>query len=1192
MPQTAAEDSTRPTSGEDELTAKIEAVMEDRRVPGAVVGAYRGETSLYEQAIGLSSVDPETPLSLNHTFRIGSVTKTFLGVVALQLVDEGKLSLDNHLADYLPDFPQAEKITLQDLGTMMAGTKDPLHSPRFKLRAQIQANKAWTADELIDFAAEQPPWADQIGKEWHYSNMAAILLAQVIEKATENSFENELQNRILKPLQLEKTGYELTNELPEPFAHGYSYTPVGRHLSRGDKEIRDVSDINPSIWNAAGAMYSTLPDLRVFARALGRGELVSEASHKMQTNLRAIPWEGHEYGFLLIKVHGLLGHGGDVPGYHCFMGYRPEDDLTIVVLTNIHAWSIDTEPAKEIAIWPRHASRPRAIAKRRAFVKQRFLPEGWLVNPRFRNHIHPQETLMRNFVFMLTVCSSLFVHSFVVAAPASLPLSGTADGSSRWYEYFSDGFAQLDQGFGGNPALDGFFLISSLPAFDPIGGGANVFPNEAAFNLGTISYDDAGLSGSGLENTPITGYTVDMALNIADDDAIVSQGYTTTLQNVAGSLTFFNGALAAVNMTSDIVFTYDFSGFGGGLLDFTGAFDFNGDSFELLVDNESYPSGFGADIKYAWESTGSIDGLAAVPEPGTFALLACGGFSLVVGALMRNRNAAPVSVDLSGTDHTGVLSMSNLKNWATEPDIVTQSPYPYFYDSGAGLWKSIAAEPLSPTTTYVEEGSFTVVNKILSDADFSTRSSGTIDYDDGPLTGSGPETVGAGDVSFTFNEDGFSPFYSPNNAGSGFGNFGWAYVITANNISGTGLSFVDGQLVSIDLTADINILVQFGDNPALVFNEAGPSTAPAVYAGSLNITGNSFAFDVDVTKAVDSALGSFAETNVASPLRLEEDPRPGQRHGCRRGFTLVELLVVIAIIGLLIAILLPAVQAAREAARRTSCLNNLKQVGLGLHNFANLKDELPVGYEFTISEDDEVGNSGAVVNGFFTIILPYLEQAPLETTYNYEQGYDHEVNQPAVNTPIAIFQCPSTPGDRQMEIVNLLAAYAAGTPKQGHTGQATDYFGVRIIHDSTGTRGKGVFVGLFPPIVGGEPEYPVKLAHITDGLSHTMMLVEMAGRPTRYIGGFDTGKHDYYAGTWAGVNGEMLYSIRPDSETAPIHGDCFMNCHNLYTPYSFHPNGVTMMLCDGSARFVADTIDFKVLWALVQYQDGQVVKDY
>ncbi len=305
--------------------------------------------------------------------------------------------------------------------------------------------------------------------------------------------------------------------------------------------------------------------------------------------------------------------------------------------------------------------------------------------------------------------------------------------------------------------------------------------------------------------------------------------------------------------------------------------------------------------------------------------------------------------------------------------------------------------------------------------------------------------------------------------------------------------------------------------------------------------------------------------------------------------TLIELLVVIAIIGVLVALLLPAIQAAREAARRSSCLNNMRQIGLAVHNYVNSRRALPAGYEFKILADTSIGNHGAVVNGFFTLILPYLEESVIHDTYDYTQGYDHLVNQPVVNTPVPLYQCPSTPGNRQMKIVNNLAFYALGVPDQGRTGQATDYFGIRVVVDKETKRFKGVFRAIFPLSPMFEPEQPLKLSQITDGTSRTILLVEAGGRPERYANGQPLGAQNYYAGTWAGVNGEMFYAIDPKVTTAPAAGDCFLNCNNFYTPYSFHPGGVDMTLCDGSARFLPNEIDFNLWSALAQPDDGQAI---
>ncbi|MCP4194834.1 MAG: DUF1559 domain-containing protein [Planctomycetaceae bacterium] len=309
-------------------------------------------------------------------------------------------------------------------------------------------------------------------------------------------------------------------------------------------------------------------------------------------------------------------------------------------------------------------------------------------------------------------------------------------------------------------------------------------------------------------------------------------------------------------------------------------------------------------------------------------------------------------------------------------------------------------------------------------------------------------------------------------------------------------------------------------------------------------------------------------------------------HACKLAFTLVELLVVIAIIGILVLLLLPAVNSAREAARRTSCLNNMRQIGIGTQNYGSMNDRLPPGYDYKIVRDKSKGNNGAVINGFLTLILPFLEEQTLEDRYVYEQGFDHKVNQPAVNASVPSYSCPSTPGERTMEINNQLALFAGGTPKQGHTGRATDYFGIRTVQNVNGDRRPGVFRASLPREMGGKQEKPFRLNQIKDGMSKTILMVEMAGRPRRYVQNQDLGKQDYYAGTWAGINGEMLYSIDPEVTTSPSPGNCFINCNSFYTPFSFHRGGINLVMCDGSSRFLPEDVDFDVWWRLVQPRDG------
>lgn len=221
-------------------------------------------------------------------------------------------------------------------------------------------------------------------------------------------------------------------------------------------------------------------------------------------------------------------------------------------------------------------------------------------------------------------------------------------------------------------------------------------------------------------------------------------------------------------------------------------------------------------------------------------------------------NAATRVVDLTGLDHTGYLSMSCLKNWATEPPILLPSglpDYPYQFKpaalGGQGVWTSIVAEPLSASSIYPEETVAPVVNKAITDPDFSTRTSGRVIFDDAALTGVGTEVVPATQVTIEVENDSFSPLNSVHNTGSGLGNAGWSYEITTTPLSGPGITLTDGVVTSIDIVADVSVTVFFFTIPL-----------PVPYEGTMTLTGTSFFFDVDVTQDNITPLDPVVDTRL------------------------------------------------------------------------------------------------------------------------------------------------------------------------------------------------------------------------------------------------------------------------------------------------------------------------------------------
>ena len=298
------------------------------------------------------------------------------------------------------------------------------------------------------------------------------------------------------------------------------------------------------------------------------------------------------------------------------------------------------------------------------------------------------------------------------------------------------------------------------------------------------------------------------------------------------------------------------------------------------------------------------------------------------------------------------------------------------------------------------------------------------------------------------------------------------------------------------------------------------------------------------------------------------------------GFTLIELLVVIAIIAILIALLLPAVQQAREAARRTQCKNNLKQLGLALHNYHDVHDNFPV------------GNFGCCWGTWMLALFPYVEQNALFNTYDNNRmyidsatRYSGALNQPVTGRNIASFKCPSD-SDQVYSVYskhNYLANYGNTSYLQQATLNGVSFTGAPFVYNASSTTASSK-----------------KFRDVSDGLSNTLVIAEgLQGQP-------DAGLADLRGLTWYSTASAFTAHRTPNSTLPDGMSEACRNLPARNQPCiapttanpamlasrSRHTGGVQVTLADGSCRFVSDNIDLGIWRNLSTTRGSEVVGEF
>ena len=347
------------------LSTELPAAMKENAVPGIAVLIDSPSKGNWRATFGTAELGKQVPMRLSNLFRIGSNTKTMTSTVILQLVEEGKLKLNDPIGKFVPGVPNGKKITIRELAEMRSGLYSYTFDPAFNKTLDTNPKKAWKSSELLKIAfAHKPNFAP--GAEYEYSNTNIVLLGVVIEKLTGETASEAFQERIFGPLKMKHSSLPEPSEwkIPGPHAQGYQFgtnvatiesyaVPKAEQAAALDGTLKplDDTDASPSwAWTAGGAI-STPSELATYAKALGTGKgLLSPKMQKVRLNsLRPIvPGDksGVEYGIGLAQfAPGIVGHDGQLPGYSSFMAYDINTGDTIILSANLSASPVTGENA-------------------------------------------------------------------------------------------------------------------------------------------------------------------------------------------------------------------------------------------------------------------------------------------------------------------------------------------------------------------------------------------------------------------------------------------------------------------------------------------------------------------------------------------------------------------------------------------------------------------------------------------------------------------------------------------------------------------------------------------------------------------------------------------------------------------------------------------------------------------------------
>ncbi|MFD2514080.1 serine hydrolase [Pontibacter locisalis] len=312
------------------LTQYIDSHLQQGTFSGTVVVTEKGKP-IYSKGFGMADYDKSVANGAETKFRFGSITKSFTAALILQLQEQGKLHVQDKLSKYLPDFPNADKITLHHLLTHTSGLANYTDT-----WSNVYTQPA-SAKELINYFKDKPMLFEP-GAKFSYCNSGYVLLGHVVEIVTGKTYEQALSKNIFKPLKMTTAGLEGGSKAVRGMAVGYNHNGAKRKLS---------NPIDMSWCWAAGAIYGTAADLAKWDEGLRGNKILSEESKKL---MYAAEKNNYGYGCVIDSLYGELriSYSGAINGFKASFIRFPGKETTIAVLSNYESQQVNGPIVKDV----------------------------------------------------------------------------------------------------------------------------------------------------------------------------------------------------------------------------------------------------------------------------------------------------------------------------------------------------------------------------------------------------------------------------------------------------------------------------------------------------------------------------------------------------------------------------------------------------------------------------------------------------------------------------------------------------------------------------------------------------------------------------------------------------------------------------------------------------------------------------